>query len=53
MIVEGDQVIRSDRESAKVLKTFFSNVVINLNILQFNQIDRTSENISDPVIKAI
>ena len=31
----------------------FSNVVTNLNIPQFNQIDRTSENISDPVIKAI
>ena len=27
--------------------------VTNLNIPQFNQIDRTSENISDPVIKAI
>ena len=31
----------------------FANVVTNLNIPQFNQIDRTSENIRDPVIKAI
>ena len=35
------------------MNEFFSNVVTNLNIPQFNQIDRTSENISDPVIKAI
>ena len=52
-IVEGDKIIRSDEETAKVLNEFFSNVVTNLNIPQFNQIDRTSDNISDPVIKAI
>ena len=52
-IVEGDKIIRSDNETAKVLNEFFANIVTNLNIPQFNQIDRTSENISDPVIKAI
>ena len=52
-IVEGDKIIRSDKETAKVLNQFFSNVITNLNIPQFNQIDRSSENISDPVIKAI
>ena len=52
-IVEGDIIIRSDKETAKVLNEFFANVATNLNIPQFNQIDRTSENISDPVIKAI
>ena len=46
-MVEGDEIIRSDKEIAKVLNEFFSNVVTNLNISQFNQIDRTSENISD------
>ena len=40
-------------KSVKVLNEFFANIVTNLNIPQFNQIDRTSENISDPVIKAI
>ena len=45
--------MRSDKETAKVLNEFFSNVVTNLNIPQFNQIDWTYENISDPVIKAI
>ena len=37
----------------KVLNEFFSNAVTNLNIPQFKQIHRTSENISDPAIKAI
>ena len=46
-MVEGDEIIRSDKETAKALNEFFSNVVNNLNISQFNQIDRTSENISD------
>ena len=49
----GDNRIRSDKETAEVLNEFFSNVVTKLNILQFNKIDRTSENISDPLIKAI
>ena len=35
------------------MNKFFSNVVTNLNISQFNQIDQTSENISDAVIIAI
>ena len=50
-IVEGDKIKRSDKETAKVLNEFFANALTNLNIPQFNQIDRTSENISDPVIK--
>ena len=52
-IVEGDKVIKSDKETAKFLNRFFCNVATNLNIPQFNQIGRTSENISDPVIKDI
>ena len=51
--VEGDKIRRIDKETVKVLNEFFSNVVTKLNIPQFNQIKRTSENISDPVIKAI
>ena len=52
-IFEGDKIIRSDKETSKVLNEFFSNVETHLNIQQFNQIYQTSENISDPVIKAI
>ena len=51
--VEGDKIRRIDKETVKVLNEFFSKVVTRLNIPQFNQIKRTSENISDPVIKAI
>ena len=35
-IVEGDKIIRSDKETAKDLNEFFSNVVTNLNIQQLN-----------------
>ena len=35
-IDEGDKIISSDKETTKVLNEFFSNVVISLNILQFN-----------------
>ena len=52
-IVEGDKIIKKEKETDKVLNEFFCNVVTNLNIPQFNQIDPTSENISDSVIKVI
>ena len=52
-IDEGDKMIKSDKETAKVLNEFFFNIVTNLNIPQFNQIDRTSEKNSVSVIKAI
>ena len=51
-MVKVDKIVRSDKGTAKVLNEFFSNVT-NINIPQFHQIDWTSENISDPVIKAI
>ena len=34
------------------MNEFFANIVANLNIPQFNQTDRKSEKISDPVVKA-
>ena len=35
------------------MNEFFCNVVTNLKVPQFNQIDGTTESISDPVIKGI
>ena len=35
-IAEGEKIIRSDKEAAKVLNEFFANVVTNVNIPQFN-----------------
>ena len=37
MIAEDDKIIRTDKETVKVLNEFVSNV--NLNIPQFSQID--------------
>ena len=52
-IVDSDKMIKSDKETANVLNEFFSNIVTNFNIPQFDQIDLTSEKISESVIKAI
>ena len=51
-IVDGDKMIKSDKETANVLNEFFSNIVTSLNIPQFDQIVLTSEKISESV-KAI
>ena len=40
-------------QNAKVLSNFFSNIVKNLEIPQFNQVNPICLNIKDPVIKAI
>ena len=43
---------KSEKDTAKDLNEFFSNAFNDLNIPQFNQIDQTSESISDAIIKA-
>ena len=53
-IISNEKItIVEDKEPAKVLNELFSNVLTNLNISQFNQIDQTFEKNSDPVNKAI
>ena len=36
-----------------VLNKFFCNIISNLNIPQYNQLDGTSRKINDPVVKSI
>ena len=42
-----------NRKTAKLFNKFFSNIVTNLNISQFNKTDLMFEKLSDPVINAI
>ena len=51
-LVEEDEIISTDTEIAEVLNTFFSNIVGNLNILEYPTSDPISDNICDPVLKA-
>ena len=52
-LVEGKEIIKTDQANAKMLNNFFNNIIKNLEIPQYNQIDPICQNIIDPVIKAI
>lgn len=52
-LVEENMIIKPDRETTKVLNNFFSNIIKNLHIQQFNENDPIYENINDPFLKAI
>ena len=52
-LIENDEIVRNDKETAKVLNNFFSNIIKNLGIQQYNMNDPICENIQDPVLKAI
>ena len=42
-----------DDNTAEVLNTFFSNIVINLKIEGYSNCDLSASNIRDPVLKCI
>lgn len=52
-LVEENMIIKPDRETTKVLNNFFSNIIKNLHIQQFNENDPIYKNINDPFLKAI
>ena len=43
----------TNKETAMVLNKFFCNIISNLNIPQYNQLNGTSRKINDPVVKSI
>ena len=51
-LVENDEIIKTEKGTAKVLNTFFSNIVQNLDIQQCNVDDLICENIYDPLLKS-
>ena len=51
--VNQDKIITTDDENAKILNSFFSNVVKLLKIPEFKDIDFSAECISHPALKAI
>ena len=52
-LIENDEIIKTEKENAKVLNAFFSNMVQNLDIQQYNGDDPICENMNDPLLKAI
>ena len=52
-LIENDEIIKTEKGIANVLNAFFSNIVQNLDIQQYNVDDPICENINDPLLKAI
>ena len=52
-LVHEDKIITTDDENAKILNSYFSNVVKHLEIPEFKDIDFSAEYISHPALKAI
>ena len=52
-LIENDETIKTEKGAAKVLNAFFSNIVQNLDIQQYNLDDPICENINDQLMKAI
>ena len=52
-LIENDEIIKTEKGTAEVLNAFFSNIVQNLDIQQYNVNDPICENINDPPLKTI
>ena len=52
-LIEEDQIVESDINTAQILKTFFSNIVSNIKIAEYVIWDPISDKINDQVIKLI
>ena len=48
-----EEILEGNYDIAKVLNTFFSNIVSNLNIVEYTNYEPLANNISDPVLKCV
>ena len=52
-LIDNEEIIMGDYNTAKVLNTFFSNIVSNLNIAEYSNCEPLANNISDPILKCV
>ena len=52
-LVDNEKIITNDKEIAKVLNDFHSNIIKTLNIPQKNHTNSIIENVRNPTLKAI
>ena len=52
-LTENEKALTSESEKAEALNNFFPNIVKKLEIPKFDSNDSVTENINDPVFKAI
>ena len=52
-LIEKDKIIKTDSNAANVLNTFFSTIISNINIPEYQVPDPISNDVSDPVLKSL
>ena len=52
-LVENDDILENDKRTATVFNNFFSNIITNLDIPQYIEEEPISQNIDDPLMKAL
>ena len=52
-LIDNDEIIKTEKGTAKVLNAYFSNIVQNLHIQQYNLGDPICENKNGSLLKAI
>ena len=50
-LIYKEEVIEGGHNTARALNTFVSNIVSNLNIVEYSNCGPLAKNISDPVLK--
>ena len=50
---KNDKIVKNDNDAARILNTFFSNILRDLKIPDYNNFDPMAENIEESVLKAI
>ena len=52
-LVEGNNILKIDKETAKILNDFFSTIIQNLKISQYEEQDPISASISNVVMRSV
>ena len=52
-LIDNEEIIMDDCNITKVLNTFISNIVGNLNITEYSNCEPLANNISDPILKCV
>ena len=52
-LIEDNNIVENDEKTATVFNNFFSNIIKNLGVPQYNEIDPVSQNLDNTLMKAI
>ena len=52
-LADNDKIVKNCDDTARVLNSFFSNIICDLKIPDYNNCDQLEENIQEPLLKVI